>query len=240
MATEETRKRVVITIAGSPNDAKQLGGGWKTLAAALAAIESGKIIDLDPAVRLVLEPKHRGTGHFTISAHRNFAILFEFLTRLANIAQSHLDTDYVLVMAAGWLAVLPGLAAGYLYHGLHAKNIIVIGVALKCEKPKEPTTDSEVNVVLNSARTPQEIVAAMNDEQRKNVAALLAMTQFPGADLLISGDEAGQYFGPDGFTRACEFAVNGQIPDDLRQRIADAKGKEASFQTWTQAIAALG
>jgi len=225
---------VVLTIAGSPTDHPQMGKGWQVLAQALAG---GTIGRMQITYQEFDERDAIEADDFTISAHRNTETLLGALSAIFGWAKLHPDTDVVLVAAAGWAAVLPGLMAAYLYYKLKATNIFVVGVAMESKSDGLPVSDS--GPILDGRLGALHIYRALSTKQRRDLAALLSISELPGAQMLLSGDDCGPYFGAKGFERACQFAVTGEIPESLRKEIQTIKGKPFGFRKWQQAIAAL-
>ena len=56
---------------------------------------------------------------------------------------------------------------------------------------------------------------------------------------MITGDKAGVFFGEDGFSRACKFAIEDEIPEDIREGVCSIKKKPAEFHDWEGAIMLL-
>ena len=226
----EKRRRIVITIVGSAKDDAQTKSGLGVLIVAQQADEIG---NLNLAGRRIHRLDQLGTGHYVISCHRNDKTLCEFIELIAAEAEGQPDTDFILVMAAGWAAALPGVAAGQLYNRLGANNVFVVAVALESEITSETTKGGGDNVVLNDARTAVQIFMGLTPKQRRDLAAVLSITEVPG-NLMITGDERGLFFGAEGFHRACQFAVRGEIPAELRAAIAAAPGKVPlpQFRPW--------
>jgi len=88
----------------------------------------------------------------------------------------------VIITAAGWANALTGIVDSYLRYALGDARIVVVGVAL--EDPG--------NV-------------------RHTQAAELSITEVPKTQVVYR-DARGIFLGADGFRRACEFAVSGELP----------------------------
>lgn len=88
----------------------------------------------------------------------------------------------VLIVGAGWANHLTGMSDAVLRYLIGDTRIVVIGVAF--EDPKD---------------------------DRHTMAAVLSISEVPNTQVIYK-DEEGQFVGPDGFRRACEFAVSGDLP----------------------------
>ena len=231
MSDSERRLRVVITVAGSDTDGPQLVSGLKVVA---QAVTSGKIEALDLSQRQIIGLDSVGVGHYTISVHRNPSTLYSFASMIAEVAKTKPDTDFVLVVAAGWLASLSGCLAGLLYYRFGAANVFVIGVGLESE-PKQHMPYATAKSFSANSRV-LDVFFDLGLVHRRNLAAILAQTEVPG-NLMISTMHGAPFFGEQGFCLACETAVSAEIPEELRAKIANAKGKPPKFRTFEQAIA---
>ncbi len=89
----------------------------------------------------------------------------------------------VIIAGAGWAAHLPGVLDAYLGYALGDRRIAVIGVGF--EDP---------------------------EDARHGTAAELSISEVPGTRVIFR-DEGGHFLGSDGFLRACQYAVSGDIPD---------------------------
>lgn len=89
----------------------------------------------------------------------------------------------VIIAGAGWAAHLPGIIDAYLGYALGNRRITIIGVAF--EDVKEPIHTE---------------------------AATLSISEVPGTRVIYR-DEEEQFIGYEGFLRACQYAVSGEIPD---------------------------
>lgn len=88
----------------------------------------------------------------------------------------------ILITGAGWANHLSGTVDHYLRNALGDDHITVIGVSFESSNDPEATT-----------------------------AAKLSVSKVPKTQM-IYGDADGQFVGPDGFLRACKFAVTGDLP----------------------------
>ncbi|MEK7142667.1 MAG: AIR carboxylase family protein [Patescibacteria group bacterium] len=88
----------------------------------------------------------------------------------------------VLIAGAGWAAHLPGILDSYLRYEVADIQIVVVGVAFED-----------------------------NDNPEHTQAAKLSISEVPGTQVVF-GDAAGQFVGADGFWRACQFAIDGELP----------------------------
>ena len=88
----------------------------------------------------------------------------------------------VVITAAGWANHLSGCSDAYLRYTLRDSRLVVMGVALE---------DKEI--------------------QKHTDAAKLSISEVPGTQVVFK-DEAGQFVGPLGFSRACKFAANRELP----------------------------
>jgi len=199
------RERVVITVAGSDSDDPQLIEGLKIL---LQAKAEGKISIMD--LKGLKEIEICQDGHLVISAHRHPKLLNQLLELVAILAATEHEKDFIIVCAAGMLAVLPSVAAGILYNELEVPNgnAFVIGVGLEYH-PGEITDNTTISFDCFTAK------------QKNDQAARLSLTQAPGC-LAICQDKDGVFFGEYGFTRACQLAIAGEIKDTLRNEIIEA------------------
>ena len=210
------RKKVILTVSGSGSDDPQTEAGENILASALSR---GAIENLDFGGRWVEELGELGVGHYGLSCHRCPGTLFEFLDAIADLAKDYLDTDFVLIMGAGWAAALPGIAAGYLHRELKAVNVFVIGVAFD-DIPKEDAPPPPANVfTLTEKTSAEDIMGALCPRQLRGLAALLSVDVLPGGGRVTCRDERGVFFAARGFEDACLFAIEWEIPedDDLRK-----------------------
>lgn len=92
------------------------------------------------------------------------------------------DSPLVIIAGAGWAAHLPGMLDAILANDLKNTNVHVIGVGF--EDKKEP---------------------------RHTVAAEHSISEVPRTRVIYA-DEEGNFVGPYGFVRACEFAIRGELP----------------------------
>lgn len=238
----DKRDRVVITVIGSKSDGPQTIEGLKIV---VAVQEAGTIKDLELGGRKIPGLQKVGIGHYIISCHRNPKTLIGLLELISGIAEGNPETDFVFVMGAGWTAALPGFAAAYLRFVLEATNVFVVGVAFEYI-PKEGEAVSAIapgcSVVLNEVRDALQIFSALNEKQRRDLAAILSLTELPG-DQLIYQDDQGVYFGAPGWWRACQFAVHGEIPEHLRHQPKKVKlpeffSYEAALKTFEKMVGA--
>lgn len=88
----------------------------------------------------------------------------------------------VLITGAGWANHLTGMCDSYLRYQMRNDKIVVVGVAFED--------------LGNDLHT---------------LAAKLSITEVPGNQVVFD-DERKNFVGSDGFTRACEFAINGLLP----------------------------
>ncbi len=88
----------------------------------------------------------------------------------------------VMITGAGWANHLTGVTDAYLRYALENTKVVVIGVAF--EDAKNP---------------------------KHTQAAILSITEVPGTQVVFE-DAEGEFSGPDGFRRACQFAVSGELP----------------------------
>lgn len=88
----------------------------------------------------------------------------------------------VVITAAGWANHLSGCSDAYLRYTIRNSRLVVIGVALE---------DKEI--------------------QKHTDAARLSISEVPGTQVVFK-DEAGQFVGPLGFSRACKFAATRELP----------------------------
>lgn len=111
----------------------------------------------------------------------------------------------VIIAGAGWAAHLPGVIDAYLGYALGDRRIAVIGVGF--EDP---------------------------EDSRHSVAAELSISEVPGTRV-IHRDDYGQFVGSDGFLRACQRAVSGEIPDPK-----EMKPRLIQRRTLDEALAFIG
>lgn len=107
----------------------------------------------------------------------------------------------VIIAGAGWAAHLPGVIDAYLGYALGNRRIAVIGVGFE---------DSE--------------------DARHSMAAELSISEVPGTRVIFR-DEGGYFLGSDGFLRACQYAVSGEIPDPK-----EMKPRPTNVRTLDEAI----
>lgn len=227
------RKRIVLTVAGSDSDGKQMIAGLKFLNTAYANGDIGSIGDLGAEFRkLVGTPRSATVGHFTLSAHRNNKLLVSFCGRIARMAKKNLDIDYMLVMGAGMAAILSGLAAAILYQEHGVTNVFVVAVAFE-SFPSEESHNMQFNV--HQGTNAMAIYLQLSKKQRRDMAAITSIMDISD-NLMITGDATGIFFGSDGFSRACKIAVNGNISDNVREGVCAIKKKPAKFRPWAKAV----
>ena len=89
----------------------------------------------------------------------------------------------VLIAGAGWANHLTGVCDAYLRYGLEDDKIVVIGVAFEDQK-----------------------------YQGHTVAAVSSIVNVPGTQVVYQDDQ-GIFIGANGFTRACRFAIEGELPE---------------------------
>lgn len=98
------------------------------------------------------------------------------------IGERHARQDVDIIIAgAGMAAHLPGMTDAVLGHALKDQHIHVVGVSFEDKNDHENT-----------------------------LAAELSIARVPGKRLVCS-DAEGQFTGPNGFLRACQFAVRGEF-----------------------------
>jgi phosphoribosylcarboxyaminoimidazole (NCAIR) mutase len=98
------------------------------------------------------------------------------------LGERHARQDVDIIIAgAGMAAHLPGMTDAVLRHALKDRHIHVVGVSFEDRADEENTR-----------------------------AAELSISQVPGKTLVCS-DADGQFTGPNGFLRACQFAVWGEF-----------------------------
>ncbi|MCF7815943.1 MAG: AIR carboxylase family protein [Candidatus Pacebacteria bacterium] len=88
---------------------------------------------------------------------------------------------FVVIAGAGWAAHLPGMLDAILANDLRNSSVHVIGVGF--EDKKNP---------------------------RHTIAAEYSISEVPRTRVIYADDE-GNFVGPYGFIRACEFAVRGKL-----------------------------
>lgn len=110
----------------------------------------------------------------------------------------------IIITGAGWANHLTGMVDAYLRYTLGDDRIAVIGVGFQDKQ-----------------------------NARHTQAAELSMTEVPGTQVSF-GDSLGPYIGEDGFLRACENAVTGQLP-----AIKAASPRPLKRRTIEEAIAGL-
>jgi len=88
----------------------------------------------------------------------------------------------IIITGAGMANHLTGMCDAYLRYCLRDTKIVIVGVAFY-------------------DRTCQD----------NNLAARLSISQVPDTQVIYS-DDAGTFIGSDGFRRACEFAIKGELP----------------------------
>jgi len=108
----------------------------------------------------------------------------------------------VAIIGAGWANHLTGCCDAFLRYTLKTTNMPIIGVAFE---------DLE--------------------NQKHTQAAILSISEVPGTQVIYQ-DEKGEFIGPDGFYRACKFAMMGKLPT-----IKLPSPKEIMDLDLTQAIA---
>ena len=234
-----TRKRVVISAAGSESDKPQLEKGLRLL---YEAKTQGKIAGLRHLINCRQKPDEDGTpplrvpgsGHLTASIHRNPVTVHDFLHGLSQEAEKYPETDYALIMSAGWAAQLPAIADSLLRQVHYATNVFVIGVALE-DLSEQKDGVGHHSIVFNPQTSAEDVVALLPTKQQRDLAAILSLTQVPGSCMIV-GDGKGVFFGPNGFRRACDFAINGEIPEAIRQKVAEPKTKPPQFLRWDQVL----
>ncbi|MFA4999944.1 MAG: AIR carboxylase family protein [Patescibacteria group bacterium] len=89
----------------------------------------------------------------------------------------------VIITAAGWANHLSGCTDAYLRYTLRATKPVVVGVSLQDD-----------------------------DYPKHTHAAMLSVSEVPGTQVIFA-DEGGQFIGPNGFFRACQFATMRQLPE---------------------------
>jgi phosphoribosylcarboxyaminoimidazole (NCAIR) mutase len=98
------------------------------------------------------------------------------------IGERHARQDVDIIIAgAGMAAHLPGMTDAVLGHALKDRQIHVVGVAFEDKADQENT-----------------------------LAAELSISRVPGTRM-VCADADGQFTGPNGFLRACQFAVRGEF-----------------------------
>ncbi len=90
-----------------------------------------------------------------------------------------------IIIGAGWANQLTCCSDAYLRNELHNDKIVVIGAAFEDTNPE---TDPEVR-------------------RKHNQAAVLSITEVPGRKVVYD-----DFFGAEGFFRACQFAALGELP----------------------------
>lgn len=88
----------------------------------------------------------------------------------------------VLIVGAGWANALTGMCDSYLRYELRNDQVVVIGVAFEDKVNPEHTA-----------------------------AAIASIRYVPGTQVVFK-DASGEFVGSDGFLRACQFAVTGELP----------------------------
>jgi len=86
------------------------------------------------------------------------------------------------IVGAGWANHLTGCCDAYLRYNLRSTDFPVIGVAFEDKKNEQHTQ-----------------------------AAILSIIEVPGTQVIYK-DEEELFVGPNGFLRACQFAVQGKFP----------------------------
>jgi len=233
------RKRVVLTVAGSDGDGPQTKDGLNFMITARDNQDIEPFRDVAHAEPMWIDGLGKldeATGHYTVSSHRNNMTLVDFCDLVARIAKKHPDTDYMLVMGAGWAAVLPGLAAAILYHQQHGvTNVFVVAVAFE-SFPSEDFSFEEFTV--HESTSALHIHSKLSPKQRRDLAALLSISEVPD-NLMITGDGTTPFFGSMGWKSACKSAVNDEIPEHIRQGVANIKKKkkkDPKFRVWKEAV----
>lgn len=107
----------------------------------------------------------------------------------------------VIIAGAGWAAHLPGMIDAILGYELGNTSIHVIGVAFEDR-----------------------------DNHRHTQAAELSISEVPGTRVICK-DEDGNFIGPMGFYRACQYAAYGELPT-----IKFPEGRDPGVKTLIQAI----
>lgn len=226
------RKRVVLTVAGSDSDGPQMLEGLNFMIDSQDIESFRNITHAVPMWIQGLGKLYEATGHYTLSAHRNNMTLVDFCGLVARVAEKHSDTDYMLVMGAGMAAILPGLAAAILYQQHGVTNVFVVAVAFE-SFPTVETPHGQFTV--HGGTGAMQILLQLTMKQRRDLAALLSILEVPD-NLMITSDGVEPFFGEDGFTRACKFAINGDIPEHIRQGVCNVKKKDPVFRTWEEAV----
>lgn len=73
------------------------------------------------------------------------------------------------------------------------------------------TADAWLRYVLRNTSVKVIGVAFEGRTQESTLAAQLSISQVPGTQV-VYGDDQGPFVGSEGFLRACQFAVNGELP----------------------------
>lgn len=73
-------------------------------------------------------------------------------------------------------------------------------------------SDAFLRYELGNTRIVVVGVALEDGNPRHSMAARLSITEVPGTQVVFR-DDAGEFVGADGFRRACEFAVQGALPE---------------------------
>ena len=89
----------------------------------------------------------------------------------------------VLIAGAGWANALTGICDSYFRYSLRSEKICVVGVAFEDKTNPENTR-----------------------------AAFVSMARVPSTQVIYSDDRGG-FVGPYGFTRACQYAIRGGLPE---------------------------
>lgn len=177
-----------------------------------------------------------------LSAHRNTAELLTYLMDLTDTAAENPDTDFFIIAGAGWAAILPGLIMAYLYYDCQPEhaNVFVVPVAFAVDQPpierdfNQPLIERSVDSSFNDKSYAPHVAELMTPELRKNVAAVLSISEVPG-NMMLRADRP--FFGPAGFLAACKFAATAEIADAFRAKIAAMKAKPSAEFNLEEAIA---
>lgn len=89
----------------------------------------------------------------------------------------------VLITGAGWANHLSGMCDAYLRYAISTTKIVVVGVAFE-----DPACEQHT------------------------MAARLSISEVPGTQVVFT-DSDGPFISADGFLRACQFAISGELPE---------------------------
>lgn len=133
---------------------------------------------------------------FIASQHRHTLKVQDILVTLVD---KEIPPDAIII-GAGWANHLTGCCDAFLRYTLKNTRTNVVGVAFDD---------------LSEKSNPEE-------RYRHNQAAVLSITEVPGTKVIFK-DKEGQFFGEDGFLRACKLVAMGELPEIILKPPPEAK-----------------